>query len=171
MSANQHSREIHPGNILWAAVSLAAVLGTSLLVCNSYRPTVDVEQRKADVRTEVRKKIGDEESAKLASVAWVKKESGLVRAPVEAVQGMLLKELSGKKASPSAVKIDPMPPAAAGGAPSLPSAPGGAVNIQFPKLGAPAPAAPAPAAPAPAAPAPAAPAPAAPAPAAPAPGN
>ncbi len=157
MSANQHSREIHPGNILWAAVSLAAVLGTSLLVCNSFRPTVDVELRKAEVRTEVRKKIGDEENAKLGSVAWVKKEAGLVRAPVETVQGILLKELSGKKPSSSAVKVEPMPPAAGGGAPSLPSAPGGAVNIQFPKLGAvaaPAPAAPAPAAPAPAAPAP-----------------
>ena len=65
MSANQHSREIHPGNLLWAAVSLAAVLGTSLLVCNSFRPAVDVEQRKAEVRTEVRKKIGDEERGKI----------------------------------------------------------------------------------------------------------
>jgi hypothetical protein len=180
MSANENSQQIFPGNLLWAAASSAAVLVTSLVVCNAFRPTADIELRKADSRTEVRKKIAAEESAKLGSIAWVKKDAGVVRAPVEVVKDVLLKELAQKKAGPSVVKVDPLPPAASGGAPSLPSAPGGASNVMFPRVGpapaapapaAPAPAAPAPAAPAPAAPAPAAPAPAAPAPAAPAPGN
>ena len=149
MSQSQAPTGFSPGNLLWALLGLGAVLVIGFASTVPVHPETDVDAKRGALRSETRKKIQAEESSKLDAVKFSERKAEFVK-------------LLGKtKPAPSSIKVEPALPLPAGDAPSLPSAPSGAMNVTFPKLVTPTPPVPAPEPPA-AAPAPAAPAPVAP---------
>ncbi len=147
MSQSQAPSGFSPGNLLWALLALGAVLVIGFVSTVPVHPETDVDAKRGALRSETRKKIQAEESSKLDSVKFSERKAEFVTL------------LGSTKPAPSSIKVEPALPLPAGDAPSLPSAPSGAMNVTFPKLVTPTPPAPAPEPPAaaPAAPAPVAP--------------
>jgi len=140
MSQSQAPTGFSPGNLLWALLALGAVLVIGFASTVSVQPETDVDAKRGALRSETRKKIQADESSKLDSVKFGERKAEFVTL------------LGGTKPAPSSIKVDPVLPLPAGDAPSLPSAPAGALNVTFPKLVTPMPPAPAPEPPAPVAP-------------------
>jgi len=132
MSQSQATTGFSPGNLLWALLGLGAVLVIGFAATVPVHPETDVDAKRGELRSETRKKIQAEESSKLDSVKFVERKAEFV------------KLLGSTKPAPSSIKVEPALPPPAGDAPSLPSAPSGALNVTFPKLVTPMPPAPAP---------------------------
>jgi hypothetical protein len=132
MSQSQATTGFSPGNLLWALLALGAVLVIGFASTVPVHPETDVDAKRGALRSETRKKIQAEESSKLDSVKFVERKAEFVTL------------LGSSKPAPSGIKVDPPLPLPVGDAPSLPSAPSGALNVTFPKLVTPMPPAPAP---------------------------
>ena len=137
MSQSQATTGFSLGNLLWALLALGAVLVIGFASTVPVHPETDVDAKRGALRSETRKKIQAEESSKLDSVKFVERKAEFVTL------------LGSSKPAPSVIKVDPPLPLPVGDAPSLPSAPSGALNVAFPKLVTPMPPAPEPPASAP----------------------
>ncbi len=144
MSQPQATTGFSPGNLLWALLGLGAVLVIGFASTVGVHPETDVDAKRGALRSETRKKIQAEETAKLEAVKFNDRK------------GEFVKLLGASKPAASSIKVDPALPLPTGDAPILPSAPSGATNVTFPILATPNAPVPVPEAPAPApAPAPA----------------
>ena len=121
-------------HLFFGVASVVGILVVSKVAIGSTRPELKVEAKRGAHRAEVRAKLQADENAKLTSVEWISKESGVARIPITDSLKLTAVELAQKAPKASAVKVDPPMPAPAGDAPAMPSAPGGAKTTQFPKF-------------------------------------
>jgi hypothetical protein len=159
--------EVRQPNAFLVFLGVAAAITVVILIVGGLvgrQPEVEtVDAKRATQRLEARAKLDQTDREALSSAAWVDKEKGIVRLPIDDAVKLAAKDLAGKKPAPSQVKVDPplpMPPPYDPNSKeppisALPSAPQGADTIRFDPP-APLPPAAAPAAPAAPAPAPAA---------------
>ena len=111
-------------------LSLLAVLMAGYFFSSPSPDRVNVEEMRGTYRAKVLAELRKEEDSKLSNLAWVKKEEGIARVPIQTAMQITVKELENKPKKTSAVKADPPLAVPADGA-ALPSAPGGARLIQF----------------------------------------
>jgi hypothetical protein len=157
--------EVRQPNAFLVFLGVAAAITVVIIIVGGLvarRPKVEsVDAKRAAQRIEAREKLDLADREALTAAAWVDKEKGVVRLPIDDAIKLAARNLSGKKPAPSQVKVDPplpMPPPFDPNSKEppispLPSAPQGADTIRFDPPAAPPAAAPtAPAASAPAAP-------------------
>src|SRR4029077_15862701 len=138
-------------------VCLFGLFGLIVLAVIGPSPrTSDYEETRAKKRMEKLKTLREESQKELTTYAWVDKNKGVARIPIDRAMEVTVADLAQKKPAPAGPIATPPPPAAPAAAPPAVAAPQGAAVSSPPPSGA---AAPSPATqqspPAPASPAPA----------------
>lgn len=129
-------------------VLLFAVFGLFVWVVVGAMPRGDkYEEKRAAARVEKLKTASEEATASLHSYAWVEKEKGVARIPIERAMELTTAELAQKKPAPAGPIATPAviatPPTAPAAAPATAAAPAAAPTTA-PKVPSPTPAAPPP---------------------------
>lgn len=109
--------EVRQPNAFLVFLGVAAAIAVVIIIVGGLvarRPQVEsVDARRAAQRIEARQKLDQADREALTTAAWVDKEKGVVRLPIEDAIKLAAKDLVGKKPAPSQVKVDPplpMPP-------------------------------------------------------------
>ena len=106
----------------------------------------DYEQTRAQKRMERLKALREDNQKELTSYAWVDKNKGVARIPIDRAMELTVAELAQKKPAPAGPIATPAPqPPPAGTSPAAPAIPQGAAVSSPPSSGSAAPASPAPA--------------------------
>jgi hypothetical protein len=109
----------------WVGVVLLfALFGVIVVAVIGPAPRGDsYEQMRADARAKKLKDARDEDTKALTSYAWVDKNKGTVRLPIDRAMELTVADLANKKPAPANAIVAPEPSAAPGGAASASPAP------------------------------------------------
>ena len=109
----------------WVGVVLLfALFGVIVVAVIGPAPRGDsYEQMRADARAKKLKDARDEDTKALTSYAWVDKNKGTVRLPINRAMELTVADLANKKPAPANAIVAPEPSAAPGGAAAASPAP------------------------------------------------
>src|SRR6202011_5038051 len=109
----------------WVGVVLLfALFGVIVVAVIGPAPRGDTYERmRADARVKNIKDVRDEERKRLTSYAWIDKNKGTVRLPIDRAMELTVADLAHKKPAPAYAIAAPEPSAAPGGAASASPAP------------------------------------------------
>src|SRR5438874_5190618 len=142
-SAHRIAYSRAPFSTWLAIVCLFVLFGLIVLAVIGPPPrTSDYEETRAKKRMEKLKALHEETQKELTTYAWVDKNKGLARIPVERAIELTVSDLAKKKPAPAGLIATPATQTAPAGASPAPGAPQGAAVSSPPASGAPQPAQP-----------------------------
>src|SRR3984893_8442698 len=123
-SIRQVAQSRAPFSTWIGVVLLFALFGVIVLAVVGPAPRGDnYEQMRAEARAKKLKDARDEETKALTSYAWVDKNKGTVRLPIDRAMELTVADLANKNPAPASPIAAPEPSAAPGGAASASPAP------------------------------------------------